>query len=267
MKTRRLAQALLVATSLMLLVGATRVSAQSSWHAGIGTGLSRLNAEGDQGLNVGALGPVLAEVDLSPDDFNDLMQSAIGFGGYFTNGKWMVQYKLVQLKLGGEPSGTLQSGASYSAEWSFDITTGELKVGYTAYRHPQGKIALQPYGGVRYIKHEVGADLTVVAETTTNVSRGGDQNWTDVLLGTTVNVGLSPKVGWSTSFDVGFGGSNGTFSVATAVSWRPWKYLSLSPNAFFMAIDFENGEPGDTDWYLYDANEFGWGLSFLIHFL
>jgi len=30
----------------------------------------RLNAEGDQGLNIGPVGPVLAKIDLDPDDFD-----------------------------------------------------------------------------------------------------------------------------------------------------------------------------------------------------
>ena len=77
---------------------------------------------------------------------------------------------------------------------------------------------------------------------------------------------LSPKVNWSTSFDAGFGGSNGTYNFTTAISWRFWKYMSIGPNFSFMAIDYENGERGDSDWYLYDANEFGWGASCLIHF-
>jgi len=240
-------------------------SAGAAWHGGVGTGLARMNAEGDQGLNLGDLGPVQAEIDLSPDDFNDLMESAIGFGGYLTNGTIMIQYSLAQIKLGGDPSGTLESGDTYEGEWSFDITLGELTAGYPVYQHPQGKIILHPYVGVRYMKHDLGAELTVVGATTTEVSRGIDHSWTDALLGAAVNVGVSPKVRWNTRADVGFGGSDGTFSVATALAWTPLSWLTLSPNAFFKAIDFENGEEGDADWYLYDANEFGWGLAFMIH--
>ncbi len=47
------------------------------------------------------------------------------------------------------------------------------------------------------------------------------------------------------------------YGVRTGVSWTPWKYLTLTPNAFFSTIDVETGTPGDADWYLYDANEFG----------
>ncbi len=54
--------ALMVALSCLL--GASSVSAQKKWHFGIGTGLARLNAQGDQGLNVGQFGPVVIDVDL-----------------------------------------------------------------------------------------------------------------------------------------------------------------------------------------------------------
>ncbi len=60
-----------------------------------------MNAEGDQGLHTNAAGPVLAEIDLDPDDFDDLIQSAIGFGGYgWCSIRWP------QLKWVTKPSGT-----------------------------------------------------------------------------------------------------------------------------------------------------------------
>jgi len=252
--------ALMVA--LICLLGVSSAGAQG-WHFGIGTGLVRMNAEGDQGLNIAPVGPVLAEIDLDPDDFDDLIQTAIGFGGYATNGKWMVQYFWASIKMGGEPSGTLPGGAAFTSDLSFDVTTGFLTLGYTAYR--QGRLSIQPFVGMRYFKHELGADVSVATAPPTDVSRSVDHNWADVLVGAALNVALSSKVNWSASFDAGFGGSNGTYNFTTGISWRFWKYMSIGPNFSFMAIDFENGEIGDSDWYLYDANEFGWGASFLIH--
>ncbi len=176
----------------------------------------------------------------------------------------MVQYFWASIKMGGEPSGTLPDGsATFTSDLSFDVTTGFLTLGYTAYR--QGRLSVQPFVGFRYLKHELGADVTVATAPPTDISRSVDHNWTDVLVGAAFNVALSPKVHWSASFDAGFGGSNGTYNFATGISWRFWKYMSIGPNFSFMAIDFENGEIGDSDWYLYNANEFGWGASFMIH--
>jgi len=262
MKITRFSQTLLVVASL-LLVGGTPVSAQSNWHVGIGTGMVRMSIDGVSGLNVGPLGPVMAEVDLSPDEVSDLIDTAIGAGGYVTNGMVMVQFSFAKIKLAGEPSGTLPSGDSFDGPWGFDITSGELTVGYTVHR--QGRIAVRPFGGVRFLKHELGVDINVAKTPVGSVVI--DNSWTDVVAGVAVDVGLAPKVGWSTSASASFGGSNGIYGVRTGVSYTPWKFLTLTPNAFFSAIDVENGVPDDADWYLYDANEFGWGLSFLIHIL
>jgi len=248
---------------LSCLLGVSSASAQG-WHFGIGTGLKRANAQGDQGWNIPELGPVQLDIELDPDDFDDLIQTAIGFGGYATNGKWMVQFMLASIKMGDEPSGTLpNAGTTFTSDLSFDVTTGHVTVGYTAYR--QNRIVVQPFVGLRYFKHELGADLTVATTPPTASSRGFDNNWTDVLVGAALNVALSSKVNWNTSFDAGFGGSNGTFNLTTGISWRFWRYMSIGPNFSFMAIDFENGERGDSDWYLYDANEFGVGANFMIH--
>lgn len=261
MQITRFSQAFFIVASL-LLVGSTLVSAQTSWHVGIGTGLVRLNADGVQGLHAGSsIGPFIGDVDLSPDDFSDLIDTAIGGGGYVTNGMVMVQFSLAKIKLAGEPSGTLNE-VSFDGMWGFDITSGELTVGYTVHRH--GRIAVRPFGGVRFLKHELGVDINIGKST---LVAAIDNSWTDVVAGAAVDVGLAPKVGWSTSVSASFGGSNGIYGVRTGVSYTPWKFLTLTPNAFFSAIDVENGVQGDPDWYLYDANEFGWGLSFLIHIL
>ena len=90
--------------------------------------------------------------------------------------------------------------------------------------------------------------------------------WTDVLIGTSLGYVLSPKWTWSAGADAGFGGSEGTYSFKTGLSWKALKHFSFSPNFKYSAIEFENGVKGDSDWYLYDANEFGAGLSVLYHF-
>lgn len=237
---------------------------------GIGTGLQRLNAEGDQGLhiNTGNIGPVLVkDFELDPDDFSDLMESAFGFGGYVTDGTWIATFSLAQLKLGGDPSGELPAlGATFDSEWSFDVLTGQLMVGYPAYRNEKGTMTVTPYGGFRYMKHEIGAELEITGANVNSAERSVDHNWTDIVIGTSLDVALAPKVHWSTSLDAGFGGSEGTFHVGTGVQWRFWKHMSIGPNFNFMALDYENGDPQDSDWYKYDASEFGAGISFLFHF-
>ncbi len=245
----------------------TQLQAQAPWHFGIGSGLMRLSAKGDQGFNTVAFGPVQAAFDLDPDDFDDLMQSAIGGGGYLTNGTWMLQCSIAQLKLGGQPAGSTASGGQVTSDLSFDPLSAEFLLGYTAYRSPGAAFALRPHVGVRYLKHDLAMDLRIVeAGVTTDISRAIDQSWTDVLIGTSVDVRLASKLSWTTRTDAGFGGSNGSFSASSGVSWRALRHVSFGPQVSFLSSDFENGTEGDAAWYLYDANEFAIGVAVAFHF-
>ncbi len=258
------------------ILGAT--AAGADWNYGIGTGLVRLNTQGDQGLHTNIAGPVLFDVDLDPDDFADLMQSAIGAGGFATNGQWTVQGSFGILKLGGDaalalpegtplPNGsTLPTDVSIEADLGFDITQVEAVVSYLAYRHSSKRLVLSPLVGLRYLKHDISASLRVTAENVTDIDRGLDHSWTDIVIGGSATVVIAPKVLWNTRVDAGLGGTGGTLKATTAVSWRVHKRLSLSPNAFWMSLDIEEEERGDPEWYVYDAAEFGWGLSALVHF-
>ncbi len=235
--------------SLLITVSFTSVT-YADWNFGIGTGLFRMNAEGDQGFNT-QLGPVKFEVDLDPDDFSDLTESAIGFAGYATDGTWMIQYSYVNIELEDKVS----AGAA-SATIGFDITGGEITAAYPVYKSP--KMILGVLGGGRYTKHELSADVTVGA-TTLNWSI--DNDWTDALIGLTLTVPLAEKWVWNNRVDAGFGGSEGTYSGNTGVTWRFYKGWSSTLYGKYMAVEFENGNRGDTDWYLYDVDEFGLGLG------
>lgn len=182
------------------------------------------------------------------------METGFGLGGYATDGTWMIQYSFGKIKLGGEPSGNLPAsvgGGTYAADWFFEITSAEFTVGYTAYRSKNMKFSLRPYAGARYLKHDLGADLSITqGATTTEVPRGVDNNWSDVLVGVSCGYVFSPKWSWSAGSDAGFGGTNGTFTGKTALSWKALKHMSLAPNFKFSAIEALNGEIGDSDWYL-----------------
>jgi hypothetical protein len=253
-----------------LAMPAVNAGEGKKWFFGLGTGFTFMNAEGDQGLNVGSFGPVIAEIDLDPSDFQDMMESAFGLGGYATDGTWMIQYSFGKMNLGGEPAGSLPAGVgggTYAADWFFDITFGQATVGYTSYRSKDMKFSFTPYTGFRYIKHELGADISVTqGATTTAISRAVDYSWTDVLIGGSMSYMLSPKWSWNLNADAGFGGTEGTYSFATNLSWKAHSHWSISPNFSYSALEMLNGEIGDSDFYIYDANEFGMGISVLYHF-
>jgi hypothetical protein len=242
----------------------------NEWHLGIGTGFTFLNVQGDLGVVTRDFGTVKAEVDLSPSDVSDYMQTGLGLAGYATDGTWMIQYAFGMLKLGGEPSGNLPAsagGGTYSSDLFFKVLNGRFTVGRTIYRSKDMKFSFTPYTGVRFIKHELNADFVFTqGSTVTPVDRGVDHSWADVLIGAGIGYALSPKVNWVAGGDAGFGGSNGTFAFATSLSYKVAKHWSLGPNFTFTAVDYENGEVGDADWYLYDASEFGAGIGLMYHF-
>jgi hypothetical protein len=261
-KWRSMGAAVLMTAFALCLLGTSPANAK--WYWGVGTGITQMNIEGDIGLNVDGIGPVQVPVDLDPDEFRDLIETAFGFGGYFTDGKWVIGYKLGFFELLDEPSGTTPGGASYTSEFFFDMTFGEFTIGNVVWKSSNGKMSLTPFVGARYIKHELGSTINVTGIGTR--VRSTENEWTDFLIGTSVKYAFAPKWLLSASLDGGFGGSEGTVNFSAGLSWRFWKYMSAGPMFSYKAVEFENGEKGDADWYLYDVDEFGVGASFLFHF-
>ncbi len=234
--------------------------AHSDWSFGIGTGIFRMNAEGDMGFNT-TDGPVEQDVDLDPDDISDVMETAFGFGGYATDGKWVIQYSFGVLKLEDDPSGVLPGGETISSKLDFDITGGELTVGYPIYRGTSLIVGL--HGGARYTRHELETDIAI--DGTPVLSIDIDEDWTDALVGISADIPFAEKWTWNNRFNAGFGGSEGTYFGYTGLTWRFLKHWSASLYGKYTAVEFENGDKGDSDWYLYDVDEFGAGLSVLFN--
>ncbi len=256
---------LFISLITILFIFDSMVHAQ--WEFGIGTGLTRLNTDGIQGFHTLA-GPVEFDVELDPDDFDDLIDTAIGFGGYATNGTFLIQYSYAKMQLEGSESEAVPAiNSTVSININFDITQAELTVGYPVYGTRSLVIFVD--GGLRYIRHEFDGSLslknaggTVVA----SESEDFDHDWTDVLLGASINVPFAKKWSWNNRLNAGFGGSEGTYLASTGVTWRFHKNWSAGVTGKYTAIDFENGSKGDSDWYLYDADESSVGMSVLFIF-
>jgi hypothetical protein len=235
-------------------------AAYAEWHFGIGTGLFRLNAKGDVGVTTKVAGPVKADLDLKPEDFDDLMQSAFGFGGYATNGTWMIGYSFSQLCLGDDTKFTTPGGEQAKYDFDFDITGAEVTVGRPIFKGKRVIVGL--HGGVRYTQHDISSDLKVGG---INYKRDLDNSWADALIGASLAVPFSKTVVWNTKANAGFGGSNGTYYGNTGVTWRFLKNWSITGYGKYTAVDYENEDKGDSDWYLYDVNEFGYGATVLFN--
>ncbi|MBW2266217.1 MAG: hypothetical protein JRF28_08685, partial [Deltaproteobacteria bacterium] len=119
------------------------------------------------------------DVDLDPDDLADVTESAIGLGGYATDGKWVIQFVVGKLELE-EGASTGKGGATLTAKVGFDVTGAELTVGYPVYEIPA--LTLRAYTGARYTKHELDLSLTATGPLN-GLSKSIDESWTDVLIG------------------------------------------------------------------------------------
>jgi hypothetical protein len=235
--------------------------AHADWSFGIGTGIFRLNVDGDMGFNVANAGPVEFDVDLDPDDIDDIMETAFGFGGYATDGKWMIQSSFGMLELEDDTSRTIAGVGTVSSELGFDMTGGEITVGYPIYECTS--LILRLHAGVRYTEHELDADVRIDGTPV----RGGDidEDWTDALFGISAGVPFAEKWTWNNKFNAGFGGSEGTYFAQTGITWRFLKHWSATLYGKYTAVEYENGSKGDPDWYLYDVDEFGLGLGVLFN--
>jgi hypothetical protein len=228
---------------------------------GIGTGPILLSVDGDIGLGT-QFGPLEAELSLSASDISDLTDSAIGFGGYATDGKWMVQYKLGKLKLEGLADKALKSGAVVSSKVNFDITEGEMTVGYSVYQN--SSVTLRGYGGLRYLKHEFEANIySTAAISGLPLNKTISESWVDGLIGVSADVPFAPKWNWNIKGNAGYGGSEGTYLAATSVNWQFYGNWSSALSLQYKAVDYENGTKRENDWYLYDVDETTAGLSIL----
>ena len=236
--------------------------AHADWSFGIGTGIFRLNIDGDMGFNI-AIADVGVEfdVDLDPDDISDVMETAFGFGGYATDGKWMIQYSYGMMELEDDPSVVSSSGDTVHAKLGFDATGGEITVGYPIYEDTS--LIVRLHAGARYTEHELDLDLTING--TPVLSRDIDEDWTDALFGISAGVPFAEKWIWNSKFNAGFGGSEGTYFAQTGVTWRFLKHWSASLYGKYTAVEYENGSKGDPDWYLADWDEFGLGLGVLFN--
>lgn len=262
MKRPCLPSAIVWITGLIML-SSPAAAQQDEWKFGIGTGFFALNIEGDAGFATG-LGPVELGASLDTGDVQELLDSAAGLGGYAAKGKWVLQYSGGQLKLEDELTGTGPMGSPTTAVASFTGTSAEFTASYRFAL--TGKHAWGILGGVRYTKHEFDFDLTIdnnPPNPPAAFSRDIEQDWTDGLIGLTHAARLGDKWSWSNRLDAGFGGSEGTYFLRTNFGWQFAKSWALNIYAQNVSIEYENEEPGDPDWYLYDADEYGAGLNVL----
>lgn len=227
-------------------------AAHAEWNYGIGAGAGWTNIEGKQGFNT-LVGPVKYDVSFSPNDLSDMASSGFGLGGYATDGKWLVQYSLSSIELE-DTDTTAVAAHTVNTKINFTTSGGEVTAGYPIYR--SSAVATYLDAGLRYTKHELDNFVTTIGPIVNSQGKSVfSNNWTDAIVGLTLNVPLSQRWTWNNRLNAGFGGSDGTYLATTGATWRFHKNWSTALKAKYVSVKYENGSQGQSDWYLYDAEE------------
>jgi hypothetical protein len=253
---RMIAKKLGLVLSVFCILGIGR-AAEAQWHFGIGAGVVISSYQGDVGFNSPlAGGPVMLDVDLSPDDFADYTESAFGLGAFAINGRWRFEASFGFLSLEDDPS-TMVGNAVLTSEITFDKSQGDFTVGYAVIQ--DGGFVFRPYTGVRYIGHELESKVRVNG--VTRLTNDIDEDWADALIGIAMDIPIGNKVSWGTKFDAGFGGSEGSYLVNSGLTFNITKHWFTTLYGQYYEVEYENGSRGEADWYLYDVGEATGGVK------
>lgn len=268
MKRNKVAKSFLLMSAAALTASAFSTPAVAEWRNSLGTGFAFMNISGDQGWQTPALPvvgsqSVVVPLALNPDDIQDMMESGMGLGGAATDGTWLIQYAFSSLELEqsfrsapGPVTGSQLSGSS-----NFTVTGMEVTAGYLVYSTQAVKVFAD--AGLRSTKQEFDNELTSTGAIAFATRNKFDESWVDALIGATVNVPLSKQVVWTNRANIGTGGTDETYFLSTGVNWKFADNWTTGLVAKYAKVDYENGDKGDSDWYLYDAEETVVGLNIL----
>ena len=232
-------------TTLLFLAAALAAvtSAQAEWKFGIGAGVGAFDIDGDLDLATQT-----GEIEYDTGD----MESAFALQGYAATGAWIFRTSISSLEV--EANQTLASGDLLS-DLNFKRLIWDLTAGYKWIEG--GAWTITTYGGVRSVSHELSL---------ANQSGEFDNSWTDAILGASATYMLGQKWLWTSALEGGFGGSEGSFGASSGLTWKFGQHWSASAILSMTAAEYEDGDSGNADYYLYDANETKLGLGIMYHF-
>ena len=93
-----------------------------------------------------------------------------------------------------------------------------------------------------------------------------DDSWADFVVGVSHSYAFSQSTIWSSVLDYGTGGSEGSMHFDTGITWIFDNSWSVRLYAALDDVDYQEGNAGDNDYYLYDVEETRAGFSFLYNF-
>ncbi|MGB0344392.1 MAG: hypothetical protein ACPGGJ_03265 [Coraliomargarita sp.] len=218
-------------------------SAQAEWKYGIGAGVGAFDIDGDIALAANS-----GDFEYDTGD----MESAFALQGYAATGKWTFRTAVSSLEV--EANQTPEAGVLLS-DVNFKRLIWDLTAGYKWIEG--GAWTISTYAGLRSVSHEVSSP---------SFTGDFDNTWTDALLGASATYMLGQKWLWTSALEGGFGGSEGSFGASSGLTWKFGQHWSASAILSVTAAEYEEGDSGDADYYLYDANETKLGLGIMYHF-
>jgi len=224
---------------------------EGEWTFGIGTGLSSFSLDGDIGFATSE-GGFITDVDLDNSDTGDLIDSAFGLSGIAINGPWSITAAFGTVKLE-------DSDRAIKAEW--ERSKMELLVGYRFLEAGTSQFGV--LGGVRSINHDWNIKLRDPDLSDVSV-RDVDEDWTDIVIGVTHAMPIAANWLWSNRVDFGFGDTEESYYLATAVHWMPIPHWSFNASIRYTKLELNNASDIDKkDFYYYDVDEPAFGIGFM----
>lgn len=244
----KVAKGLLV-SSLLLSPG---VALADDWQFGLGTGLYRLEIDGDTGFNTRLRGPVEFDASMDSDEVADVMESGAGINVIARNGDWTIVLGHAQLELQDDVKGNV-GAVTAELDVTFEGSSSELSAEYTFAKSGDNTFGVL-FGAVR-TSQEYTAEISGAGATFEGTA---EDDWVDVIVGFTHSYAINSTTIWSSRVDVG---SEGRRFFNTGVTWILTENWSTRLYASATQYDYEEGSEGDDDWYMYDATESGFGLG------
>ena len=238
------------------LFSAQPVLADSGWTYGVGAGLAALDIDGNGAFNSRARGDVEFELELDPDDVWEATESGVGFALMARREALTLSANFSRLKLQGRQQARERSGP-LKADLEFESESVEL-TGEYVFSH-SGNHTFAAIGGFRYTSQEY--DATLKAGDQRLFKGSVEDDWTDALVGVSYTYSFSPVTSWRSKVTYGFGGSDGTAQFSTGIgrvfaqSWIVRLFVDIKD------VEYEQGNRGSNDWFLYDASESTAGVS------
>lgn len=248
------ARKLLVGTPTVMLTAAlgmtlstSTLAADDEWRFGIGTGIRSLALDGDIGFATES-GGVVAGIDLDNGDTADMFESAFGAAGFAAKGPWKFSAGAATLTLEDDD-------ADLDAEWDRVQAHAEVEYAFATV----GKNRFGVLGGIRYTDHDWKLENNV-----TNVDTDAEDDWIDAVVGVTHTMPFAENWSWANRADYGFGDSEGTFHVSTAINWKPFENWVFNASLSYMDVEYgDEDDIDDSDFYYYDVEETTIGLGFM----